>query len=135
MGETVTQLKNWLNFNPGDLPGSKWDLMYNALSGAQQHQLALKLWTAATAEEPTASGKRRRELVLVQKKPRNASELADMVAAGSVESTQWDWRTQKPPKEDLGTEWPKWRPGRLHWEVSSVLKRCRVGQMSRAAVT
>ena len=87
-GETIAYVKDGLIFNPDVPAGTKWDLMDNALSDAQHRQLAMKPRIAATAEKPSASDKRRRESILTQMNPRNGSELADMIAGGSVESTQ-----------------------------------------------
>ena len=81
--------------NSAGANGIQLDLMSNALSDAHQRQLALKLWMAATADAPTAPDKRRRGAALAQMSPRNAFELADMVAGGSVDATQM----VKAPKE------------------------------------
>ena len=74
-GDTVTQLKEWLIFDPNDLAEAKWGLMENVLSDAQRRQLALKLGVAATAKVPMASDMRRRELVRTQMNPRSWSCL------------------------------------------------------------
>ena len=73
--------------------------MNNALSDAAKRQLALKLLIAATAEEPTAGDTRERELIFAQMNPRNASELADMVAGGSADASQMGEASKQAGRE------------------------------------
>ena len=64
--------------------------MNNVLADATLGQLLLKLWIAATAEEPAAAPNRRRKVALAQMNPRNAFELADMVAGGSADASRME---------------------------------------------
>ena len=59
--ETVTQMQDWLIYNPSDLAGTRWDFMEEALKTAERRQLALKLWLTATAKDPATTDMRRKE--------------------------------------------------------------------------
>ena len=82
--ETITQMQDWLIYNPSDLAGTRWDFMEEALKNAEHRQLALKLWLTATAKDPAATDMRRKELLLSLGNPKSAFEVADLVAGGSV---------------------------------------------------
>ena len=47
--ETLTQLQDWMIFNPAHLQEGKWDFMNDVRKHAERRHLALKRWLAATA--------------------------------------------------------------------------------------
>ena len=87
-GEAIAQLQDWLIFNPVDLAQDMWGLMSNVSSEATRSQLALKLWIAATGEEPMAADTRTRESTLAQMDPCNALELAGAAAGRPEDASQ-----------------------------------------------
>ena len=85
--ETISQMQDWLIYNPNDLAGTRWDFLEEVLKNAEHRQLAWKLWLAATAEDPAAGDMRRKELLLSLENPKSAFEVAELVADSSVNET------------------------------------------------
>ena len=75
--ETITQMQDWLIYNPNDLAGTRWDFMEEALKNAERRQLALKLWLAATVKDQAAGDMRRQELLVSSGNPKSAFDVAD----------------------------------------------------------
>ena len=77
--------------------------MDNAPQDAERRQLALKFWLAATAKDPTVSGRRVGEVAIDQLNTRGVAEVAAGIAGGSVGASQTG-KTSREAARGVGFE-------------------------------
>ena len=87
-------MQDWLIFNPADLSDTGRGCVTDGPKEADRRQVALKFWPPATAEDPTASDMRRRELAAARLNPQSAVDTGDTVAGSSGGSTMMGGTSQ-----------------------------------------
>ena len=84
----ITRLKEWSISNAADLSEIISGFMDEVLQNEENRQLPLKLRLAATAKSSLASDMKRRVVATVEINPRDALEIPDVRAGGSVDETR-----------------------------------------------